>query len=347
MGVIDTILWPIRWIIEAILVGFHSLFETLGLEGASGVSWVLAITMLVLVVRAALIPVFVRQIKSQRRMMEISPELKKIQDKYKGKKDQFSREAMSRETMALYSKAGTNPFSSCLPLLLQMPIFFGLFRVLTVAGLGQTGVSFMTQDLAIQFANAELFGLAPLSATMSAALSGEVVLEEGGTTAVVLIAAVMVVLMSASQFVTQLQIMAKNQSPEMMASPMYRQQRILLYVLPLVFLFSGVFFPLGVMFYWLVSNFWTMGQQFIVIRNMPTPGSQAAKAREERIAKKREKLGLPPLDEVEDDAPEPPKPAQRQQPMSKSRAKKKGGKPQKKPGDDDGLSGQPATPKGR
>jgi YidC/Oxa1 family membrane protein insertase len=347
MGAIDTILWPIRWIIEAILVGFHSLFEAWGLEGASGISWVLAITALVLVVRAALIPVFVRQIKSQRRMMEIAPQLKKIQDKYKGKKDQFSREALSRETMALYSKAGTNPFSSCLPLLLQMPIFFGLFRVLSEAGLGNAGVSYMTQDLAVQFANAELFGLAPLSATMSTAISGEAVLEEGGTTAVVLIAAVMVVLMSASQFITQLQIMAKNQSEEMMASPMYRQQRILLYVLPLVFLFSGVFFPLGVMFYWLVSNFWTMGQQFLVIRNMPTPGSQAAKAREDRIAKKREKLGLPPLGEVaEDDTPEPTKPAQRQQPVSKARAKKKGAKPPKKPGDDDGLAGQAAKPKG-
>ncbi|MEX2441194.1 MAG: membrane protein insertase YidC, partial [Pontimonas sp.] len=75
MGAIDTILWPIRWVIEAILVGFHSLVESWGLEGASGISWVLAITALVLVVRAALIPVFVRQIKSQRRMMEIAPQL--------------------------------------------------------------------------------------------------------------------------------------------------------------------------------------------------------------------------------------------------------------------------------
>lgn len=346
MGIIDTILWPIRWIIEAILVGFHSMFEWLGLEGASGVSWVLAITALVLVVRAALIPVFVRQIKSQRRMMEIAPELKKIQDKYKGKKDQFSREALSRETMALYSRAGTNPFSSCLPLLLQMPIFFGLFRVLSEAGLGRAGVSLMTEELAVQFASAELFGLAPLSATMNTAISGEAQLAEGGTTAVVLIAAVMVVLMSASQFITQLQIMAKNQSAEMMASPMYRQQRILLYVLPLVFLFSGVFFPLGVMFYWLVSNFWTMGQQFLVIRNMPTPGSQAAQARDERIAKKRARRGLPPIDEVEQDAPEASKPAQRQQPMGKSRAKKKGSKPRQAPGDETGSAGQPAKPKG-
>ena len=326
MGVIDTILWPIRWVIEAILVGFHNLSTTFGLDPESGVSWVLSITALVLVVRAALIPVFVRQIKSQRRMMEIAPDLKKIQDKYRGKKDQFSREAMSRETMALYSKAGTNPFSSCLPLLLQMPIFFGLFRVLINAGEEVEGVSFMTRDLARSFANAELFGAAPLKAAMFE------VFEEGsayvGTQAVaiVLIAAVMVVLMSGSQFITQLQIMSKNQSPEMKASPMYRQQRILLYVLPLVFLFSGVFFPLGVMFYWLVSNFWTMGQQFIVIRNLPTPGTEAAKQREERLAKKREKKGLPPIEEekvADEPEPEQEQPGQRQQPVSKDRAKKK------------------------
>ena len=212
MGIIDTILWPIRWVIEAMLVGFHRFFEYIGFEGGSGLSWVLSITVLVLVVRSALIPVFVRQIKSQRKMIEISPDLKKIQDKYKGKKDQFSREAMSRETMALYSKAGTNPFSSCLPLLLQMPIFFALFRVLSEAGQGNAGVSFMTKDFAVQFGTAELFGMAPLSATMQTALNGEAGLESAKAIAVAVIAGVMVVLMSGSQFVTQLQIMSKNQS---------------------------------------------------------------------------------------------------------------------------------------
>jgi YidC/Oxa1 family membrane protein insertase len=326
VGVIDTILWPIRWVIEAILVGFHTLGTSLGLNPESGLSWVLSITALVLVVRAALIPVFVRQIKSQRRMMEIAPDLKKIQDKYRGKKDQFSREAMSRETMALYSKAGTNPFSSCLPLLLQMPIFFGLFRVLINAGEEIEGVSFMTRDLARSFANAELLGAAPLKAAMFEVFDEGSIYLGTQAVAIVLIAAVMVVLMSGSQFITQLQIMSKNQSPEMKASPMYRQQRILLYVLPLVFLFSGVFFPLGVMFYWLVSNFWTMGQQFIVIRNMPTPGTEAARLRDERLAKKREKKGLPPVEE--DKSPdsseaEQEQSGQRQQPVSKDRAKKK------------------------
>jgi len=254
--------------------------------------------------------------------MEIAPELKKIQDKYKGKKDQFSREALSRETMALYSKAGTNPFSSCLPLLLQMPIFFGLFRVLSTAAEGRPGVSFMTQELADQFGQAALWGLAPLKATMMYAFSEESTLTSSATIAVIVTAAVMVIMMSASQFITQLQIMSKNQSPAMKESPMYRQQRLLLYMLPIVFLFSGVYFSLGVMTYWLVSNFWTMGQQFIVIRNMPTPGSEAAIARDARLAKKRERRGIVLIEDEPEKDPEEEK-RQRQQPVSKDRAKKK------------------------
>src|SRR6188472_1023110 len=133
MDLIGTILWPLKWAVELLLVAFHWLFSNLGMGYDDGLTWVLSIVGLVLVVRAALIPIFVRQIKSQRKMLEVAPQLKKIQDKYKGKKDQFSREAMSRETMDLYKRTGTNPLSSCLPLLLQMPIFFGLFNVLNHA----------------------------------------------------------------------------------------------------------------------------------------------------------------------------------------------------------------------
>ena len=312
-----TLLWPIKWAIEAILVAFHWLLTSAGLAPTAGVTWVLSITGLVLVVRAALIPIFVRQIKNQRRMLEVAPQLKKIQDKYKGKKDQFSREAMSRETMELYKRTGTNPLSSCLPLLLQMPIFFGLFSVLNDAQHNKSGVGLLNEQLSSQFANAEIFG-APLRLAISTA---------DGNVAVIVIASIMVVLMTGSQFITQLQIMSKNQSAEMKASPMYRQQRILLYLLPLVFAFSGFTFPLGVMTYWLVSNFWTMGQQFLVIRNMPTPGSEAALAREARMAKRRQRKGI--VEETDEGGTtmvvEPVKP-QRQQPVSKNRAKKTGKK---------------------
>ena len=318
MDIISIILWPIKWVIELILVAFHSLWTFVGLDPNAGITWVLSIVGLVIVVRAALIPIFVRQIKSQRRMLEVAPQLKKIQDKYKGKKDQFSREAMSRETMELYKKTGTNPLSSCLPLLLQMPIFFGLFSVLNDASIhaARGGVGALTPALAESFSNAEFLG-APLNETFINAWNNNFQPWQ-----VMVVASVMIVLMTASQFITQLQIVSKNMSPETKASPMFRQQRILLYLLPLVFAFSGVAFPIGVMFYWLVSNFWTMGQQFVVIRNMPTPGSEAAKAREARLAKK----GKLVVDEPSGDVivVEEPKKTQRQQPISKTRAKKQG-----------------------
>ena len=318
------ILWPIKWAIELILVAFHSMWTFLGLDPDAGITWVLSIVGLVVVVRAALIPIFVRQIKNQRRMLEVAPQLKKIQDKYKGKKDQFSREAMSRETMELYKKTGTNPLSSCLPLLLQMPIFFGLFSVLNDASVhDRAGVGLLSQELADSFSSAEFLG-APLSSTFIQQWN---LMTAGDpfNLNVMIVASVMIVLMTASQFITQLQIVSKNMSPETKASPMFRQQRILLYLLPLVFAVSGVAFPLGVMFYWLVSNFWTMGQQFLVIRNMPTPGSEAARAREARLAKKGK---LVVEEKHENDVAEQKKPTttQRQQPMGKARAKKQGGK---------------------
>ncbi|MCU1437413.1 MAG: preprotein translocase YidC [Naasia sp.] len=319
---IGAILWPIKWVIEAMMVGFHTLWTAVGLDPDAGLTWVLSIVGMVLVVRAALIPLFVKQIRSQRKMLEVAPELKKIQDKYRGKRDQFSREAMSRETMALYSKHGTNPLSSCLPLLIQMPIFFGLFSVLNDAQQDKAGVGLLTKGLADSFANSELFG-APLRSTFIAQFNE---LTGGGNpnAYVMILAAVMVLIMTATQFITQLQIMAKNMSPEAKNSPMFRQQKILLYILPIVFAVSGVAFPLGVMFYWLTSNIWTMVQQFIVIRNMPTPGSEAAKAREARLAKKGK---LPEQQQGALSAePEVRKPAQRQQPVSKNRAKKTGGR---------------------
>jgi YidC/Oxa1 family membrane protein insertase len=313
MDIFGTLLWPIKYVIEVILVAFHWLFTSIGLDANAGITWVLAIVGLVLVVRAALIPIFVRQIKSQRKMLEVAPELKKIQEKYKGKRDQFSREAMSRETMELYRKAGTNPMSSCLPLLIQMPIFFGLFQVLQNSQKGDAGVGPMSKQLAESFANASLFGIAPLHESFQGAMAI-------GNVAVMVIAATMVVLMTASQFFTQLQIVSKNMSEETKASPTFRQQRVLLYILPLVFAFSGFAFPIGVMFYWLVSNFWTMIQQFLVIRNLPTPGSQAAKDREERLARRGKLLSK----DVPTVLVEEKKPLQRQQPVGKNRAKKQG-----------------------
>jgi len=330
---LGTILWPLKWLVEMVLVGWHWLFTAIGMPPAEGLTWVLSIVGLVVVVRSAMIPLFVRQIKSQRKMMEIAPELRKVQEKYKGKKDQLSREAMSRETMGLYKKHGTSPVSSCLPLLVQMPVFFSLYSVLNdvakhaVAGVG--GVGLLNAELTQEFYNAKLFGVASLHETLIQAF------QTGNTPAIVILIT-LVVLMIASQFFTQLQIISKNLSPEAKTGQAYQMQKIMLYVLPLGFIFSGIFFPLGVVVYWFISNLWTMAQQFLVIREMPTPGSEAAKAREERLARKGKAIDssgkvVPMaayeaeqqrmLEEAEKAKQEAHK---RQQPVSKKRAKKKG-----------------------
>jgi YidC/Oxa1 family membrane protein insertase len=343
---IGTILWPLKWMVELVLVGWHALFTALGMAPAAGLTWVLSIVGLVLIVRAALIPLFVKQIKSQRKMMEIAPELRKVQEKYKGKRDQLSREAMSRETMALYKKHGTTPVSSCLPLLVQMPIFFALFSVLNDvskhAASGVGGVGLLTPELTTEFYDARLFDVASMHVNLVTAWSQ----PDGQVTVAILLT--LVVLMIASQFFTQLQIISKNLSPEAKTGQAYQMQKVMLYILPLAFIFSGVFFPLGVVIYWFVSNLWTMVQQFVVIREMPTPGSDAAKAREERLARKGKAIDssgkVVPiekyraeqqrlLEEAERARAAQPK---RQQPVGKQRAKKQQGGT--KPG------GSPARP---
>lgn len=307
MDIFAAILWPFRWVIEAILITFHNVFTTFGIQPDSGVSWVMSIVGLVLVVRAALIPLFVKQIRSQRAMYVLQPDLQKIQKKYKGKSDRDSREKMAKEQMALYKKHGSSPFASCLPLIAQMPVFFSLFITLQDAQAKKPGVGLLTQDLSDSFARAKFLG-ASLSETFLTATS----------VSVQIIAAVMIVLMTGSQFITQKQIMAKNMNPETQNSQFAQTQKIMLYAFPVIFLISGISFPLGVLIYWLVSNFWTMGQQYVVIKRMPTPGSIAFNEREAKLIKKGKLTKEAPVEEVEE-----PKPAQRVQPVSKARAKKK------------------------
>ncbi|NDH64925.1 MAG: membrane protein insertase YidC [Microbacteriaceae bacterium] len=306
------ILYPVKWVVELLLVAFHNLFTFLGLRSSDGLTWVLAITGLVLVVRAALIPLFVRQIKSQRGMVLLQPELQKLQKKYKGKTDRESREAFAKEQMALYKNTGSNPLSSCLPLLAQMPIFMSLFFVLNEAQHGKAGVGLLSAELSKDFSQATFFG-APLSETFLTASSNTVRI----------LAAVMVVLMTASQFITQRQIISKNQTPANLQNSQYMQtQKIMLWLFPVMFAVSGVSFPLGVMFYWLVSNFWTMGQQYVVIKRMPTPGSVAHDQLQARLAAKG-KLTLPEV--IEGEVPQELKPepkGQRNQPTRKKPKKK-------------------------
>ena len=298
---------PLSWLeyaVSWILVQFHNLIGAqLGM--ASGWSWVLSIVGLVIVIRIALIPLFVRQIKSQRNMQILQPKMKEIQTKYAG-----DRERQSQEMMALYKETGTNPLSSCIPLLAQAPIFYALFRFLQGIAMGiPYGV--LTQAQVDQAHDATIFGVPIYGVFMHAD-------ETPNPLNTRILTLILIVLMTITTFTTQRQLMVKNMARD---NPMAQQQKIMLYVFPLFFAVTGINFPVGVLVYWLTTNLWSMGQQFYVIRKNPQPGTPAFDAYEARKAEKelRKAGGVPPIVEATEIAPATP----REQPKKQSRSQRK------------------------
>lgn len=304
MGILD----PLYWIVSGVMVSIHKALSPV-FGGASGVTWTLSIMGLVVLIRTILIPLFVKQIKSQRALTALSPEMKKIQQKYKD-----DRQKQSEELMKLYKTHKTNPMASCFPILAQAPIFFALFTVLN--GIGKNppqarGV--LTSEIAAQMAKAEFFG-APISQTFLGSSDGTVKI----------VTVFLIFLMSLTTFTTQRQLMVKGM-PKLDSSNnmMLQQQKIMLYLFPVIFAVSGVNFPIGVLIYWSTTNFWTWGQQFYVIKRNPTPGSPAW---EELQAKKAKKSGQEPEGESNGGgvATEEPKPmGQREQPKKKKKKRRK------------------------
>ena len=313
------IMVPLYYAVTAVLLGWYKLFSAVFGQD-SGWAWVLAIVGLTLVIRAALIPLFVRQIKASRNMQLIQPRVKELQEKYG-----HDRERFSQETMKLYKETGTNPFSSCLPIFVQMPIFLALFRTLNLAARQGKGHGFLDDAHAVSFANAEIFGV-PISKTF---------LSADGQVGVWVLALLLVIAMTATTFLTQKQLMAKNMPADAMTGAFAQQQKIMLYVFPLMFGVGGISFPIGVLVYWTTSNLWTMGQQFYVIRNNPAPNTPAYDAKLARDHAKAVRKGLvveeapaEAVDEVEQAGPT------RQQPKKQTRSKRK------KQGGQGGSAGQ-------
>ena len=330
----DTLLWPLKVAVAWVMVTIHKALVLIGFPDGPGVAWVLSIIGLTIVVRLLIMPLFVKQIRASRGMQLLQPEMQALQAKYKGKKDPESRQRMNEEMMALYRKHGTNPMASCLPLLVQMPIFFALFRVLASLGAVATGnygrpsIGPLTMELAKQVQASSVFG-ASLSSSF---------LHSGDNTQVKIVTVAMIVIMSVTQWYTMAQLSMKNMSTESLNSdnPMIRSQRMMMYVMPVIFAVSGVNFQIGVLVYWVVSNLWTMGQQFFTIRNMPAPGSEAEKKYRARINAKRARKGLPSLEEEERAEAvakaEGRTGGQRVQPVRKNRQKKSGGQDESRSG---------------
>ncbi|NNN31951.1 membrane protein insertase YidC [Streptomyces sp. S3(2020)] len=262
---------PVSWVI----VQFHKVYGAI-FGPDTGWAWGLSIVSLVILIRICLIPLFVKQIKATRAMQTLQPEMKKIQERYKNDKQR-----QSEEMMKLYKETGTNPLSSCLPILAQSPFFFALYHVLNSIANNDT-IGVINQSLLQSAQKAHIFG-APLAAKFTDSAADVQALDASLTT-VRIVTAVMIVLMSASQFYTQRQLMTKNVDTTV-KTPFMQQQKMLMYVFPVMFAVFGINFPVGVLVYWLTTNVWTMGQQMYVIHNNPTPGSKAQAAYLERLTK--------------------------------------------------------------
>ncbi|MEU4267862.1 membrane protein insertase YidC [Streptomyces sp. NPDC026092] len=262
---------PVSWVI----VQFHKLYGAI-FGPDTGWAWGLSIVSLVVLIRICLIPLFVKQIKSTRNMQALQPKMKAIQERYKSDKQR-----QSEEMMKLYKETGTNPLSSCLPILAQSPFFFALYAVLSHIAEGKT-IGVINQSLLDSARQAHIFG-APLASTFTDS-AADVAALDASLTSVRIVTAVMIVLMSASQFYTQRQLMMKNVDLSV-KTPYMQQQKMLMYIFPLIFAVMGINFPVGVLVYWLTTNVWTMGQQMYVINQNPTPGSKAQDAYLQRLLK--------------------------------------------------------------
>ncbi len=265
--VLDVLASPVGHLLAFI----HSGLSTV-LTPSSGPAWALSIVLLTVTVRLLLFPLFVKQIKSQRRMQQLAPKIKELQKAHKG-----DRETMNTEMMKLYKENNANPISGCLPLVLQLPVFFALFSVIREFKPGADPRYGLSAQLLEEGGKAKVFG-APISAAFNSPL--ELLAKLGGEiTTVRVVAAVMVVLMGATTFWTQRQMIARSNTTD---PQQVMVQKLLLYVLPLSFAVSGAFFPIGVLLYWLTTNVWSMGQQAWVIKRMPpvnlTPGADGAKS---------------------------------------------------------------------
>lgn len=286
------ILTPVEWLMTQVMALFHKLFVLIGMNEI-GFSWVLSIVFLVLVVHACIFPAFIKSIKGMRNMQAIAPKMKKIQQKYKGKNDSVSKEAMQREMMKLYQENNANPAGSCLPMMIQGPAFMSIWYTLSVIPFiarGKHGaLGAFDVATAQQFVKTHVFGVGVSDTFMTVQAGGKVVIV------------IFVILMCAAMWYMQFNNIRKNLPPESKQGPQYTMQKLMMWGFPLIYVFSAFALPFAMLVYWLVNNIMNMLRSIWQVYAFPTPGSPAAEEKEERDYKKeserRKREGLPSIEE--------------------------------------------------
>ena len=264
MSILNPLFEAVAWVIQRIHDGLAVPF------GAdSGWSWGLSIVLLVMLMRLIMVPLFVKQVKSQRKMQAHMPQLQEIRKKYKNDKTR-----LNEETMKFYKENGINPLGGCLPLVAQLPVFWSLFNVLkaisdwTAGHTPQYGLTVATVQSA---QHAKIFGV-PLADKFLWASHGE-----SWTVRAVILAAVAV--SATTTFLTMRQSAKRGMMTQQVPDPdqpgaamAQSMSKNMMYIAPF-FALTGLYWQFGLVIYWVTTNCWTLGQQHILFRNLPVVGS--------------------------------------------------------------------------
>ena len=263
-----SILNPLNDLVAWVIMRIHSVLG--GLFGPnSGWAWGLSIAVLVMLIRLCLVPLFVKQINAQRKMAEHAPHLQELRKKYKNDKQK-----LQEETMKFYKENGVNPLAGCLPMIPQMIVFFSLFSVLRQIANWKPGTKpayGLTESVVKSAQQATIFGVHLADKLLFAHPSPSV--------HVAIVIALTVCISAGTTFMTVRQsakrgLMQTNVDPD---NPMAASQKYMMYIVPF-FSLTGLYWQFGLVLYWVTTNLWTLGQQFIMFRNWtpPVPATLAA-----------------------------------------------------------------------
>jgi YidC/Oxa1 family membrane protein insertase len=248
----------VAWVMQQIHTGLSHV-----LSPVSGLAWVLTIVILVVLMRVVLVPLFVKQMHATRKMSALAPQIQELRKKYKNDK-----QTLNQETMRLYKENGANPLAGCLPLLGQMPLFFALFSVLRAISdwklnSGKPPPYGLSKGFVLSAQHADIFG-AHIPDKFLFPLPGQTLESR-------LIILVAVLISVSTTFMTVRQSTKRGMTPQMTPdNPMAQSQKYMTYIVPL-FALSGLYWAFGLVMYWVTTNVWTLGQQYVLFKRYPMP----------------------------------------------------------------------------
>src|ERR1700733_2144408 len=237
---------------------------------SSGAAWALSIVILVVLMRLLLVPLFIKQMHATRKMTALAPQVAELKKKYKGDKQK-----LNEETMKLYKDNGANPLAGCLPVVAQLPVFFALFGVLRAIAEDQPKYG-LTPAVVASAQHAKIFGVVTVADRLLTSILPPTFSSIGAGPKIVIL--LTVVVSATTTFMTVRQSMKRGMAPQVDPNnPMASSQKMMQYIVP-VFALSGLYWQYGLVLYWVTTNLWTLGQQYVLFRRFPPPVTAAAGA---------------------------------------------------------------------